>query len=377
MTKKGFATTVAYSYALYDSNGDAVVATYEASKALAKTDAQIKADMAATIDQIKITKPTAFRHTADFSKLQVLDIAPSSVSNPKLFNKATSPGTDSRIQLRYSPYTNPYDKAFHLEIPQPAAGASDAPSWATYEGSPAIASQIEEENGSETPNEATDEEPGGPTIARGPIFESPLPIPPPGPLSPATALAFTDNVAIATGAVGTGRSVFSFDAISGNRLTAALSVTGVLPGTLETNDDTVVWLFDATGKLLVNNDDTDPYGTDSQSLIDGFQITAPGTYYLAATTFGNQPILGAGGIITGWEDDGGSNVTFDLNVQLLPGRFQIRRASEEMGAVEWSEPGILQSADDLSGPWTNLPQESSPYFFFFEGDRMFFRLETP
>lgn len=373
MTKKNLTTTVAYSYALYGPSGDSVVSTYVASKAASKTDIQIKADMTARIDLIKSTNPGAFRHTTDFAKLQVLDIAKSSVTNPRLFHKATSRATDPRISLRYSPYSKPYDRAFHVEIPQPALPILSPEYWVTVDGGSAVtastATSIPMEDGDQGPSSG-----GGGTASsgkgpKGPIVNSP----PMGPLSPAVLLALVDNEAVGTAAVANGHQVFSFEGAAGLRMTAGLSVTATLIG----DNDTVLWLFDPDGRLLLSNDDTDPFESDFQSLIEGVELTRPGVHYLVVTTWGNAPIFGPDGIITGWQDDGSSSITFDLALQLLPLRLQIRRASDEMGVVEWSEDGVLQSGDTLSGPWLDMPSESSPHYFFYENSRKFFRLRTP
>ncbi len=105
--------------------------------------------------------------------------------------------------------------------------------------------------------------------------------------------------------------IFRFVAFAGDSLSVGVDVTEILPGTGFTDDDTKLFLFDSSGLLLAENDDAlDPF----ESLSEDFLIHLNGTYFIGVTTFDNNPILDANGIGTVWEDDGESNVEFDLFV---------------------------------------------------------------
>jgi len=100
---------------LYGSGGDQVIDTYvEASGGEGATPATIKNAM---IDKINEVEPqNVTRHTADPTKLNVIDIAPSSVTNDKSFHKSIK--RNSGISNSFTPYDKKVDKAFHVEIPQ-------------------------------------------------------------------------------------------------------------------------------------------------------------------------------------------------------------------------------------------------------------------
>ncbi len=120
MQKKGL-STLEYSYALYDSNGDKVIDVYKQQNDLGSSAEAIKAAMATKIRSIKSDDPTAFKHTADPSVLEVVDVVFPSGTTPVLFERAIA--TDKRIARHYSPFTVPVDQAFHIEIPKSNVGA--------------------------------------------------------------------------------------------------------------------------------------------------------------------------------------------------------------------------------------------------------------
>ena len=347
MLAKGHSTTIAYSYALYNTNGDQVIDTYVASKAAAKSPTLIKADMQQKIDDIKLTRPTAFTHTSDPAKLQVADIAPSSISNDMLFQQATAASTDPRIARRFSPFTTPVDNAFHLEIPQPAGQA----------GSPQLQAAVALTMSSLPPSKAM----------RPQDFAL---------LSPATALSFTNRSARGSGTVSLGHQVFSFQAAPGDILSAGVDVLEYFPGSGATNDDSVVLLFDADGHLLASNDDTDSFESEFESLLGGYTITNSGTFFLVVTTFGNNPVMSGAGTITGWEDDGGSSIQFDLVVTLFPSRLGMRHVGNSLAAVEWVESGILQESSNSLTNWVDLPLVTPPHIVN-TVDYRFYRLRKP
>lgn len=105
------ATSVAKQKALYAAAGDMVIDAYVEAKKAGKTSVQIKAAMEAKI--IAIGPAKVSRHCADPTKLVVVDIAPSSISNKSSFEKAVR--AEKRVNKFLLP---PADPAYHLEIPQ-------------------------------------------------------------------------------------------------------------------------------------------------------------------------------------------------------------------------------------------------------------------
>ena len=103
-------TSVKSQKDLYGHWGDIVIDQYVVYKKAGKTPDQIKADMTAKI--IEVGPANVSRHCADFNKLCVVDIAPSTVQNQAKFVAAFK--ADKRISKYFMPPTDP---AYHLEIP--------------------------------------------------------------------------------------------------------------------------------------------------------------------------------------------------------------------------------------------------------------------
>ena len=103
---------------LYKPPGKAVIDEYVKAKNAGKTGDQIKAAMEAKIRALG--PDTVSKHCADPAILNVVDIAPSSLSNKAAFEKATRAAvTKGTVSKFLTPANN--DPAFHLEIPQPKA----------------------------------------------------------------------------------------------------------------------------------------------------------------------------------------------------------------------------------------------------------------
>lgn len=111
---------VAKQKALYKAPGKAVVDEYVKAKNAGKTGDQIKAAMEAKIRALG--PDSVSRHCADPAILNVVDIAPSSLTNKAAFDTATRAAlTKGTVSKFLTPANN--DPAFHLEIPQPKAVA--------------------------------------------------------------------------------------------------------------------------------------------------------------------------------------------------------------------------------------------------------------
>ena len=104
--------------ALYKAPGKAVIDEFVKAKKAGKNGVEIKAAMEA---KIRAVGPASVsRHCADPAILNVVDIAPSSLTNTSAFDKATRAAvTKGTVSKFLTPANN--DPAFHLEIPQPKA----------------------------------------------------------------------------------------------------------------------------------------------------------------------------------------------------------------------------------------------------------------
>lgn len=129
-------------------------------------------------------------------------------------------------------------------------------------------------------------------------------------LSPATAIDTSTGTGVSAGSVSDGVNVFSFVGGQGDQVTLNIHVTKVLRGSLYTDDDSQLFLFDNQGILLAENDDL----SRLQSQISNFTLPRSGLYYLAVTTYNNDPLLDGDRKITGWSANGGSALQYTLTI---------------------------------------------------------------
>lgn len=107
-------TSVKRQKNLYAAAGDEVIDVYVVQHAAGKTADQIKAAMEAKIKAVGPSKVS--RHCADPAILNVIDIAPSSISNKHAFETAVN---TAKAKGKVSHFIKPpLDPAYHLEIPQ-------------------------------------------------------------------------------------------------------------------------------------------------------------------------------------------------------------------------------------------------------------------
>lgn len=104
---------VEHQKALYGKSGDLVIDAYVAAKEAGKSEGGIISAMEEKLAEIGCGKVS--RHCADSSKLDVLDIAPSSIPEDKrdAFERAVK--NSDKITKYIFPPTDP---AYHLEIPK-------------------------------------------------------------------------------------------------------------------------------------------------------------------------------------------------------------------------------------------------------------------
>lgn len=133
-------------------------------------------------------------------------------------------------------------------------------------------------------------------------------------LSNAQPIELSNGSGVGSGAVSTGQEVFSFEASEGDTVTLDVNVTQTLEGTQYTDDDSQLFLFNSDGVLIAENDDAD--ATTFQSLIQDFVLPEDGTYYAVVTTWDNNPVLDENDVVIDWGENGGSNIEFDLLVEV-------------------------------------------------------------
>lgn len=106
---------------------------------------------------------------------------------------------------------------------------------------------------------------------------------------------------------------FALDVGYAGPLTIEVLVTDIRPGAEYEDDDSRLFLFDAEGNLVAENDDS-PFGGYA-SLLNGVEIEYPGRYYAVVTTYPNSPEMDFDGNLMNIGEEGGSNISFELIVE--------------------------------------------------------------
>ncbi|MGF1569221.1 MAG: DVUA0089 family protein [Nodosilinea sp.] len=141
--------------------------------------------------------------------------------------------------------------------------------------------------------------------------EQPTPVPA---LSPAIIIDTSSGAGALAGSVSRGVNVYTFAGNQGEQVTLNLTVTHIRRGSLYTDDDSQLFLFDGEGILLAENDDF----SRLRSRIGNFTLPAAGVYYVAVTTYNNNPILSTARRIIGWQGSGGSAIDYTLTLTKQP-----------------------------------------------------------
>jgi hypothetical protein len=105
---------VAHQKRLYGPVGDRVIDEYERLRLAGRRRSEIMAGMAAYITAAGGRRVS--KHVADPAALNVIDIAPSSISPHKRRSFEAAVAAEQRVSRFLYP---PQDPAYHLEIPQP------------------------------------------------------------------------------------------------------------------------------------------------------------------------------------------------------------------------------------------------------------------
>ena len=144
-----------------------------------------------------------------------------------------------------------------------------------------------------------------------------------------TLIDISGNYGEVSGAVSAGHDIYAFEALAGDLITLDIDVTDILPGTLFGDDDSRLFLFNDLGELLHYNDDFDGL----QSRIEDFLIADEGMYFAGVTTYGNLPLFDAGGVISGWEDDGLTGFEYDFSVTRVSANSAVTEPSTLSNSV--------------------------------------------
>ena len=131
------------------------------------------------------------------------------------------------------------------------------------------------------------------------------------PLAQARRINTRRGSGVSTGAVSRRVDVYAFLGAEGDTPSLELQVIEQRPGLLYTDDNALLFLFDAEGRLLSEARTTSAL----QPRLEAVPLPATGVYYAAVTTPQHRPVLNEGGYVTGWAGIGTSAVTYTLTVR--------------------------------------------------------------
>jgi len=182
----------------YKPAGQEVIAVYDDLKRQGERDPNVIIPaMVAKINKIIDRGDCVSRHCTDFKKENVVDIAPSTVSNHFLFMLGVFVAIDQGKVSKFLP-PDKNEPAFHIVIPQSKSNRYvDTDSWP-----PQLLRDSPYLHGADTKTD---------------------------PLSPATPINLSSGFGEAAGAVSTGHEIFSFEASVDNSITLTTLVTEIFP----------------------------------------------------------------------------------------------------------------------------------------------------
>ncbi|NER78848.1 MAG: hypothetical protein F6K42_04570 [Leptolyngbya sp. SIO1D8] len=131
-------------------------------------------------------------------------------------------------------------------------------------------------------------------------------------LSPAVWVDMETGSAVSAGIADSYPYIHAFLGGLGDLVTLDVDVTRMLPGAMMQTDNIQLFLFDATGTLIADNDND---GESLQSQLEDFQLPQTGRYYVAVTTYDNAPILDDADRILGWPLTGSGAVEYTLTIR--------------------------------------------------------------
>ena len=128
-----------------------------------------------------------------------------------------------------------------------------------------------------------------------------------------TQLSLSEGGGIVAGEVSTDYNLFQFEGQQGQTVILDVDVTTILMGSVYTDEDSQLYLIGDQGRILAFNDDEDENNFESRLR---FVLPENGTYYVAVTTFGNQPVVNDEQQITSWQNTGLGHIRYDLIFQV-------------------------------------------------------------
>ncbi|WOD38895.1 hypothetical protein [Nodosilinea sp. E11] len=146
------------------------------------------------------------------------------------------------------------------------------------------------------------------------------------PLAAARRINTRSGSGVSTGAVGRWIDVYAFLGAQGDVAALALDVIEQRQGLLYADDNSLLFLFDAEGRLITEAGTT----SDRQPRLDNITLPATGMYYAAVTTPQHRPVLDEAGLITGWQGIGTSAVTYTLTIHGLTPSPQLGLSSRAL-----------------------------------------------
>ncbi|MEO1589939.1 MAG: hypothetical protein AAFU71_01470 [Cyanobacteria bacterium J06632_22] len=130
-------------------------------------------------------------------------------------------------------------------------------------------------------------------------------------LADAIPLDTRDGFSVVAGAITPNRQQsYAFVARVGDRLTLDLDVTRIAVDAGITGEDSHLFLFDETGRLVSENDDAD----GRQSRIDRVVVLDTQVYYAVVTSHNNLPILDSDNQLAGWTGTGSTQFDYTLTL---------------------------------------------------------------
>jgi len=130
-------------------------------------------------------------------------------------------------------------------------------------------------------------------------------------LSDALSMDTRDGFSVVAGAVTPNRQqTYAFVARIGDRVTLDLDVTRIAVDAGITGEDSHLFLFDRTGRLISENDDAD----GRQSRIDSVVVVDTQVYYVVVTSHNNLPILNTDEQLVGWTGTGSTQFDYTLTL---------------------------------------------------------------
>ena len=125
----------------------------------------------------------------------------------------------------------------------------------------------------------------------------------------ASVIDLEGSRATGTGEVAAGYEAFEIVVNEPSEVTLEVVITGVYPGLRYEDQDSMLSVYNAEGRLIASDDDGGEMGA---SRISNLWLSRAGRYYAVVTTFPNDGEIDDDGYFSRMGAEGGSFITFDL-----------------------------------------------------------------